>query len=572
MNRVGSEGNNRSGRAHFIVTALLFIALLPLSPSIASATAPAISTSTEIENGAESPPVILDGVGFANDNDKFDFIVDVGTTSLEYDSVAFVSDTRMRFNFHGTAKTGTITIQANSTAFSPAATDASNTVEIVVPVPFIPQTITFTIPTTMTVKDPDQIPKAKSTSGLPVVLTSNTPSSCTIDFLKIHAVAAGTCSITATVNGNVIYSQALPVTRSFIVLAIKSVTPTEPQSMVLHETNLASLSYDPLHAADDEFSAVVESASAIHDGHSLVKLVIAPGATKAPAVFFISSFSTDEETLAGYFVARIKAIASDGSAIAILKKVTEISIPAGAVGATPSWSFDGLSWYKLKKLATKSLPSDAHAGFFSEEDGRIAILTDYLMLFGYRKDQVQLSLTSAARSIVSGAQTQILAKGGSGLGAVSFITRTPDNCSVSVGGVVTGTLAGECLVFARKSAIGVYADAKSSAVSVTIKPSAKVVVNSSVVESSSDLCHEMSYAVNKSSTVVSVNLCDHDARATATLEVGTKSKTGKWSYVAVKKQVLDGSGMTIFTVNSTVKAGQIIRVTVNGKVRISATI
>lgn len=152
------------------------------------------------------------------------------------------------------------------------------------------------------------------------------------------------------------------------------------------------IQYDPLHAVSDDFSAVVERANAVHDGHSLVKLVIAPGATNAPAVFFISTFSTDEETLAGYFVARIKPILSDGSAIARLKNITEISIPAGAVGATPSWSFDGLSWYKLNKLATKTLASDAHAGFFSEEDGRIAILTDYLMLFGYRKDQVQLSI------------------------------------------------------------------------------------------------------------------------------------------------------------------------------------
>ncbi|MTA80288.1 MAG: hypothetical protein F2954_02990, partial [Actinobacteria bacterium] len=181
MSRTGSEGYPQRA-VRLLVTSLLFMALLPLSPPIASAAAPAISTSTEIENGAESPPVILDGVGFASDNDKFDFIVDVGTTSLEYDSVAFVRDTRMRFNFHGTAKTGTITIQAQPAAFSPATSDASNVVEVVVPVPFIPQTITFTLPTTMTVKDPDQIPKAKSTSGLTVALTSNTPSSCTIDF------------------------------------------------------------------------------------------------------------------------------------------------------------------------------------------------------------------------------------------------------------------------------------------------------------------------------------------------------------------------------------------------------
>jgi len=572
MTRGHGEGRGWGDPARCVVTALLLIALLPISPSCASAAAPSISTTTEIENGAESPPVFLDGSGFAPDSDKFDFIVDVGTTSLEYDSVAYVNDTRMRFNFHGTAKTGTITIQAQSAAFSPAASDASNTVEIVVPVPFIPQTITFTLPTTMTVKDPDQIPKAKSTSGLTVVLTSNTPSTCTIDFLKIHAVSAGTCSITASVNGNTIYSQAVSVTRSFIVLAIKSVAPSEPQSLVPKETNLASLSYDPSHTANDLFSAVVENAGTVHDSHALVELVIAPGATDTPAVFFVSSFSTDQETAAGYFVARVKAISSDGSAINSLKKATEIHIPAGAVDARPSWSMDGLNWYKLKKLEIKSLPSDAHAGYFSEDGGRIVILTDYLMLFGYKKDQVQLNISSAVRSMVSGMQTQIFTKGGSGSGQVSYTTRTPENCIVSAGGVITGTQAGVCEVFARKSSDGIYADAKSSTVTVTIKASTKVVVAPNNDFSNSDLCHEMAYVLNKSSAVVSVNLCTHDAGAKAVLEVGTKSKTGKWSYVAIKKQILDSNGVTIFAVNSILKAGQIIRVTVNGKVRISATI
>ncbi len=143
----------------------------------------------------------------------------------EYDSVAYVDPSHMRFNFHGIAKTGTITIQANASAFLTIAPEASNTISIVVPAPLIPQSISFTQPSTMTVMDRDQIPITSSTSGLAVVLISNTPSVCTIDFLKIHAVAAGTCSITATLNGNLIYSRAISVTRSFIVLTNNSVTP-----------------------------------------------------------------------------------------------------------------------------------------------------------------------------------------------------------------------------------------------------------------------------------------------------------------------------------------------------------
>jgi len=108
---------------------------------------------------------------------------------------------------------------------------------------------------------------------------------------------------------------------------------------------------------------------------------------------------------------------------------------------------------------------------------------------------------------------------------------------------------------------------KSSAVTVTIKPSALVVVKPNNDLSNSVLCHEISYTVSKSSSLVSVNLCSDEANLLATLEVGTKSKTGKLTYVVVKKQVLDGNGVTLFKLNTALKTGQVIRISANGKLR-----
>jgi len=325
----------------------------------------------------------------------------------------------MRFNFHGKANAGTITIQANASAFSTSSGQASNVIEIVVPVPFIPQTISFTQPTTMTVKDKDQTVNATSTSGLPVVLTSNRQSVCTIDFLKIHAVAAGTCSITATVDGNQIYSQATPVTRTFTVLDNKAGSSNPPKETIQPETSLAAASYDPSHSDVDNFSTVIQSSSADHLAHTLVKLSIAPGTTDSPSVFLISEFSSDKESLAGYFVFRIKAIASDGTAVTSLKKKVEINIPAGSIDSKPSWSLDGKSWYNLIRVENKVLPSDMQAGFFVEKDGRITILSNYLMIFGNKKSQLPLKISTRALSMSQGSQVQILANGGSGADAIS---------------------------------------------------------------------------------------------------------------------------------------------------------
>jgi hypothetical protein len=450
--------------------------------------------------------------------------------------------------------------------------ESSNTLSIVVAAPLTPQTITFTLPTTMTVKDADQPPKTSSTSGLTVVLASNTPSVCTIDFLKIHAVAAGTCSITASVAGTTVFSQAIPVVRSFVVLAIKIVNPNQPTPPVLEVTNLGSATYDPNHTDNDYVSVLVAAISSDPKDATTVKLLIPPKATDTSAVFLISSFSTDADTKAGYFVARITSVASDTSLITALKKPIEINIPAGAAGTYPSWSSDGLTWTKLVKLQSEVLPADTQAGYFVEKDGRIAIVSEFLAIFGYKKDQTPLSISTLGLSIVAGHDSQVTTSGGSGTGALTYFSRTPEICSISTTGLVTGLMAGKCLVSARKAASGIYANAISSAITVFVQSEAVVSNPSASDPNHSVLCQKLSYSLAKSSALIYVDLCKEDAGENATLEIGTRSKTGIWSYSVAKRQFLDGNGATLFKLSVPLKVGQIIRVKVEGKVQITTTI
>ena len=70
-------------KATFALAISLFLASNFLTGiEIAHAVAPVISTSSTISNGAIDPIILVSGNNFAQDADKFAFIVDIGTTGL----------------------------------------------------------------------------------------------------------------------------------------------------------------------------------------------------------------------------------------------------------------------------------------------------------------------------------------------------------------------------------------------------------------------------------------------------------------------------------------------------------
>ena len=196
-------------KARFAFAISLFLATNFLTGiEIAHAVAPVISTSSTISNGAIDPIILVSGNNFAQDADKFAFIVDIGTTGLTYDSAAFIDSAKFRLNFRGTARAGEVSVQARRLTFTPVATDRSNNLTISVPDPLVQQTITIDALTSMTVTDNGQIVTASSTSGLDISFSSKTPNTCRIVAQKIQPIVAGTCSIKASQNGNTTYIAA----------------------------------------------------------------------------------------------------------------------------------------------------------------------------------------------------------------------------------------------------------------------------------------------------------------------------------------------------------------------------
>jgi hypothetical protein len=549
------------------LAAMLIFTVFVETPS-ANAIAPLINSLKSLSNGAANPTLIVTGVNFAADNDKFHFTVDLGTTGLRFDSLAYVDSSHVRFNFTGSAGAGTIKIQAAATAFDPVAGDVSNTLSIDIPDALINQLISFKAPSSMSVGDADQAPIASSSSFLSVETMSNTPSVCTIDFSKIHAVSAGTCLIKASQAGNSTYAAAQDVIKSFTISsAVTGASNTAPTVSPI-ASNLGSFQYFPDAPISSYAEIIVAPNDVLQGTPTHIQFLVPSRATDGPAVFLVSSFSSDIETTQGYFVTRISLVDKTGAAISYVAGAYEIKMPAGAFYAELYWSSDGQIWQKIPESKTEFLPMDSHAIYFHEKDGSSSILTNQLGLFGYRKAQAPLTLTSPATTLNLGAQMTLAATGGSGSAVVNFGTTTAAICSVTPGGLLTGVKEGKCLLTARKYASSNYIDTLSNTVVVEVKSTKVNTKTSSTVITSKSTCDSLSYSISNSSTSVEATLCPRDAGKTAILYVRSNSSTRKWVDKKVASAIIDENGNVTFKVTAIIGNSNFLHVFVNGEHRI----
>ena len=102
------------------------------------------------------------------------------------------------------------------------------------------QTITFTQPSAMTISSSDQVLVATSSAGpsFPVSFSTSTNSICTVTSGAIKAVAAGTCSITASQAGDRTTAAANNVTKTLsITKNPQTITFTQPSAMTISSSD-----------------------------------------------------------------------------------------------------------------------------------------------------------------------------------------------------------------------------------------------------------------------------------------------------------------------------------------------
>ncbi len=123
--------------------------------------------------------------------------------------------------------------QAGGATYAPA-TAVDRTVAISV----LAQTITFTQPADMLMGDEDGALSATSSSSLPVMIASSTAEVCTVlgtpGSYTLHVVGAGTCSLSATQDGDASYAAATAVPRTVtIAQRTQTITFTQPADMLM---------------------------------------------------------------------------------------------------------------------------------------------------------------------------------------------------------------------------------------------------------------------------------------------------------------------------------------------------
>ena len=141
------------------------------------------------------------------------------------------------------AETGLVTIVGAGTTIISAtkaasagftATTKTYTVNVTEPTP-IARSLTFATLSNMQVGGSTQMVATTltPTAGNLIVMTSNTTGVCTISSFVITALAAGTCSITATAAAGSGYAEATPITRTLTVTAATVVVAATPATVSL---------------------------------------------------------------------------------------------------------------------------------------------------------------------------------------------------------------------------------------------------------------------------------------------------------------------------------------------------
>src|SRR5439155_11411132 len=146
------------------------------------------------------------------------------------------------------------------------------------------QTITFGTLGNKTYGDADFTVSATASSGLTVSFSSQTTATCTVSGTTVHIVAAGTCTIRASQDGDLNYNAAPNVDQSFTINKKNATWTTNPASKTYSDA-------DPVPLTTGNGSSFLAS-----DGVSAT-YTRAPGETVAGSPYHITA--TLSATVAG---------------------------------------------------------------------------------------------------------------------------------------------------------------------------------------------------------------------------------------------------------------------------------
>ena len=305
-----------------------------------------------------------------------------------------------------------------------------------------------------------------SVNSITVTKSTNPGANAVVSGGSNLSVGKNELSIAVTsADGTAIKIYAVIVTRAEAVMPIPAppILPAPPGSPVA--TVAAPVTRHVTFTDETKVEASIE----VPGAQTLAVSVTVPiGAVSHDVTVSIAPAMTAAEAMTGVVSIRVRITDSTGTPVTHFDKPLILSLGKVAADTTAAYSQDGLVWTLIVKLDGPSLPEGVQEGSYVAADGRLIILTLHLTYFGVKKIQAPLVMKAIVTQIPLGAFGFISTTGGSGVGALTYLTTTTATCTIDVHGIVKAMKLGMCTVSATKSGDGTYRKISSLPLDLTM--------------------------------------------------------------------------------------------------------
>ncbi len=431
------------------------------------ATGPVISTVSKLNVGAVNPTIVLKGSGFKVGDLSADMNIAIDGSGLTVASVTGNSSEQVTINLNGTATAGFITIQAKTSAFAPETESPSNQIFLIF--------ASSTSEAGSTV--PVSIPLGGSTIDVIITLPTalKTGQNVELSVIAANDSAANFPVLTVDVTSN-FYNFDKP-----LVIDMPDITAfaTLAHSLVSGGYQLipqiSSLPGETF-CSDQENDGYIDNGSTItiytcHISEFGYRELQSPVTLSADKSSMTVGATAQLTAGGGSGTIAFTYASSTTSVCSVNASGVVTALTVGTCSVTANNPENGA--YINRTSSAVSITVNAASsggggggGGGTSTGGSGGISVTYL-------SQPSVSIASAESTIQLTKTTKLTITGGAGSGVVTYSTTTPEICSVTSEGVVTGLKAGTCNVRATKSASGTYLEANTPYITVTVSDSDK---------------------------------------------------------------------------------------------------
>ena len=309
----------------------------------------------------------------------------------------------------------------------------------------------------------------------PTILES-ADSSCYLDGHTLYAPNPGLCYVTYTANSDPAFYTTMSAPQVITVTAPPAPVAPVNINVVAPSAVADSAESAPAPIVEQPGVPVVPTATAplaivVPTTTGATVSVSAPaGVLPANSSLTITPTVSPEAQKSGLLQVEVSAFDSSGARITHLNQVLTLNLGHLALtGNDVAYSQDGLVWHSIAKIDGTVLPDGVGEGYYLDENNNVVILTRHLTFYGTKRLAKDLILLTPSNTREIGTQIGLKLQGGSGTGALTYISLTPKICSITQQGVVTALAAGQCSVDAVKNGDSVYSSSTSGPLAITIK-------------------------------------------------------------------------------------------------------